>query len=93
MKNNIQKQRGSKKVLIGKVLSNKGNKTISVQTQNYVKHLKYKKYLRRNSLFIAHDEKNAVQEGDIVQIVSIRPLSKTKRWKVSKIIQSSGDVS
>ena len=90
-KDKAQPQRGFKKMLIGKVISNKGHKTISVETQSSVKHPKYKKYLRKESLFIAHDEKNSAQVGDKVQIVSVRPLSKTKRWKLIRVIKSEGE--
>lgn len=89
-KNNVQKQRGYKKTLIGEVVSSKGDKTISVKTQSSVRHPKYKKYLRRDSIFVAHDEKNVAKQGDKVQIVSVRPLSKTKRWKLSQVIQGEG---
>ena len=88
-KNKTQKERGYKKSIIGTVISSKGNKTISVKTQNSVRHSKYKKYILKDSFFVAHDKKNQAKVTDKVQIVSIRPLSKTKRWKLSRVIRSS----
>lgn len=88
-----QRARGYKKVVEGKVISSKGNQAISVRTQSFTKHPKYKKYIRRHSLFIAHDEKNQAKTGDTVQIVATRPLSKTKRWRLINVVQSNKEVS
>lgn len=74
------------KTIIGKVVSNKMNKTIVVQIERKVKHPRYGKYVRRFSKMYAHDEENACQIGDVVQILQIRPLSKLKRWTLMHIV-------
>ncbi len=70
--------------MIGKVVSNKMNKTIVVQVERKVKHPLYGKYLRRFSKMNAHDEENTCNIGDIVMIKESRPLSKTKHWVLVK---------
>ena len=64
-------------------------KTISVVVDRLVRHPRYRKYVRRRSVFKAHDENNEAQVGDRVEIVSSRPLSKTKRWRVQRLIELS----
>ena len=81
------KQRGRKNVLTGKVISDKMDKTISVLIYNSVKHPKYKKYIQKTSVFKVHDEKNQAKKGDTVNIFETRALSKTKRWKLVKIVE------
>ncbi|UCD33097.1 MAG: 30S ribosomal protein S17 [Desulfobacterales bacterium] len=75
--------------LIGTVVSDKMDKTIIVLVERLVKHRLYQKYVRRRSKFAAHDEKNAARIGDKVLITQSRPLSKTKKWRVSKIIEKA----
>ncbi|MEW6443693.1 MAG: 30S ribosomal protein S17 [bacterium] len=75
--------------LEGTVVSNKMDKTVVVSVQRKVKEPFYKKYLLRRKKYAAHDEKNLCKEGDFVEIVSTRPLSKTKRWAVSKILKTA----
>jgi small subunit ribosomal protein S17 len=70
----------------GIVVSDKMQKTISVEVFRLVKHEKYGKYLRRSSIFKAHDEKAEARIGDKVKIVESKPLSKTKRWKLVAVI-------
>jgi len=82
----MKKQR-KKKQIVGKVVSNKMDKTVVVITENLVKHSLYDKYIRRRTKYAAHDETNACQIGDRVLITESRPLSKMKRWRVSKIIE------
>ena len=72
----------------GLVVSDKMDKTISVQVSRRVKHAKYGKYVKKSSVFKAHDEKNVAKEGDIVRIHETRPLSKTKRWALAEVIES-----
>ncbi|MCX7958782.1 MAG: 30S ribosomal protein S17 [Deltaproteobacteria bacterium] len=77
---------GYNKVLIGTVISDKMNKTISVEVKRRVMHPKYKKFLTRRSVFKVHDEKNEAKIGDRVMFKETRPLSKTKRFKLVKIV-------
>lgn len=72
--------------LVGSVISSKMNKTISVEVTRLVKHEKYGKYIKKTSVFKAHDENNECAEGDKVLIKESRPLSKTKRWLLIKKI-------
>lgn len=83
------KKRGLRKTQTGIVISNKMEKTVVVQVDRLVKHPTYKKYVRRRSKYTAHDEKNACQMGDRVLIRETRPLSKTKRWQVSQIVEKA----
>lgn len=73
--------------MVGTVISDKMEKTIVVMVERLVKHRLYHKYIRRRVKFAAHDEANACGIGDKVMITESRPLSKTKRWRLSKIIQ------
>lgn len=77
----------TQRTIIGKVISEKMNKTIVVQIERKVKHPLYGKYVRRFSKMYAHDEDNACRMGDIVLIEQTRPLSKMKRWKLIEIIK------
>lgn len=83
------KKRGNKRQVVGTVVSNKMDKTVVVLVERLVKHRLYKKYIRRRAKFAAHDGNNACQIGDKVQITESRPLSRTKRWRVSKIIEKA----
>jgi small subunit ribosomal protein S17 len=73
--------------VVGKVVSDKMNKTVVVQVERKVKHPLYGKYVRRFSKMYAHDEENSCQIGDVVMIQQSRPLSKTKRWTLVEIIK------
>lgn len=84
-----QIERGIKKVKVGVVISDKMDKTITVKVERLVRHPKYGKYLRRSTIYKAHDEKNEAKAGDKVEIIETRPLSKTKRWRLVKIIQKA----
>ena len=83
------KTRGMNRQVIGTIISNKMDKTVVVQIERLVKHPLYKKYIRRRNKFMAHDKENACQIGDRVLITESRPLSKTKRWRVSRIIEKA----
>lgn len=83
------KKQGIKRQVIGEVVSNKMDKTIIVLVENLVKHRLYHKYIRRRTRYAAHDEANACQIGDKVLITESRPLSKTKRWRVSRILEKA----
>jgi small subunit ribosomal protein S17 len=78
-----------KNTKVGIVVSDKMDKTVVVRVDRLVKEKMYKKYIRRTSKFKAHDETNACREGDKVMIIESRPLSKTKKWRVRKIIQKA----
>ena len=75
-----------KRQLTGTVVSDKMEKTVVVQVERLVKHPLYKKYIRKRAKFAAHDEKNACKSGDRVLITESRPLSKTKKWRVTEIV-------
>ncbi len=79
-------KRGMKRQLTGTIVSNKMDKTVVVQVERLVKHRLYHKYIRRRTKFSAHDETSACQIGDKVLITESRPISKTKKWRVSKIL-------
>jgi len=79
--------RGRRQVKVGRVTSNKMDKTVVVAVQNTVTHRLYHRYMKRTSTFAAHDEGNQCQIGDEVEIVSSRPLSRTKRWRVRRILK------
>ncbi len=78
--------RNQRKVRTGVVVSNKSDKTIVVKVQRQGVHSKYGKIVRYNKKYHAHDEKNECSIGDTVRIMEVRPLSKTKRWRLDKII-------
>ena len=81
MERNLRKER------IGIVASNKMEKSIVVKIERKVKHNLYGKFVKQTSRFIAHDEKNTCNEGDIVRIMETRPLSKSKNWRLVEIIE------
>jgi small subunit ribosomal protein S17 len=83
------KKRGMKRQLIGTVVSDKMDKTVLVQAERLVKHRLYEKYIRRRAKFSAHDAENSCRIGDKVLITESRPLSKTKRWQVSQILEKA----
>lgn len=78
---------GRRRILEGRVVSNKPNKTIIVLVERYVQHPLYKKYYKRSKKFMAHDEKNECQVGDLVRIMEWRPLSRRKRWMLKEIVE------
>ncbi len=78
-----------KRQLVGMVISDKTDKTVVVQVERLVKHRFYKKYIRKRSKFAAHDKDNSCQIGDKVLITESRPLSRTKRWRVSKVVEKA----
>lgn len=76
-----------KREWVGRVLSNKMNKTVVVSVERSVTHPLYRKVLRRISKFKAHDEQNVCKVGDRVRMVETRPISKDKHWRVVEVIQ------
>jgi len=81
--------RGNKRQVVGAVVSDKMDKSIVVLTERLVKHSLYKKYVKRRAKFTAHDENNECKVGDTVMITESRPLSKSKRWRLTKIIEKA----
>ena len=77
--------------IIGKVVSNKMDKTVSVAIERLIKHPVYGKYIRRTSKVLAHDENNSCNEGDRVAISECRPISKHKSWKVVDMAEQVAD--
>ena len=78
-----------RKERVGKVTSNKMDKSISVMVERKIKHPLYGKFVKKSNSFMAHDEKNECQIGDIVKIMETRPLSKNKRWRLVEIIEKA----
>jgi small subunit ribosomal protein S17 len=85
---NTNSTRGRRVEVIGQVVSNKMEKTISVVTYRMVKHEKYGKYVKKTTVMKAHDEKNIAKVGDTVKIFESRPLSKTKRWVLAEVLET-----
>ena len=79
--------RGRRKVRVGKVVSNKMNKSITVAIERRLKHPIYKKFFKKTTKFMAHDEKNEASIGDTVKIMETRPLSSRKRWRLVEIVE------
>src|ERR1700754_1101651 len=75
------------RLLTGKVVSNKMDKTIAVSIERLVKHPTYGKYIRRTTKVLAHDEKNEAKEGDLVAIRPCRPMSRRKSWLLVRVIE------
>ena len=76
----------SKGSVVGRVVSNAMKKTVTVMVERKVKHPLYKKYVRRSTKLHAHDERDECNVGDWVAVVQCRPLSKTKSWRVNKVL-------
>ena len=79
----------SVRTLTGQVVSNKMDKTIAVSIERVVRHPTYGKFVRRTTKLLAHDEKNESHVGDRVEIMETRPLSKLKRWRVTRILEKN----
>ena len=75
--------------LVGKVVSDSMDKTLVVSVERLVKHKLYKKYIRKSKKYYAHDENNSYKNGDIVEIISTKPLSRTKRWRVLRLMEKN----
>jgi small subunit ribosomal protein S17 len=81
--------KAGKRTLVGRVISNKMAKTVTVLIERRVRHPVYGKYLVRSTKLHAHDASDAVGEGDLVEIVETRPMSRTKNWTVTRVVQSA----
>ena len=82
-------KRGNRAQKVGIVASDKMQKTVVVRVDRLVKHPKYRRYVRRTSKFMAHDEENTAKVGDRVAIVESRPLSKRKRWVLTRVVRKA----
>jgi small subunit ribosomal protein S17 len=81
-----EQARGTRRVAVGVVTSDKMNKTRRVELPRLVKHQRYGKYIRRRTICHVHDESNESRLGDMVEIVESRPLSKTKHWRLIRVV-------
>ena len=82
-------ERNSRKVYVGVVVSAVNDKTITVKVETYRKHPLYSKRVKYSKKFTAHDEQNIAKAGDVVEIMETRPLSKTKRYRLVKVVQEA----
>ncbi|MDZ4715266.1 MAG: 30S ribosomal protein S17 [Cytophagales bacterium] len=82
-------ERNSRKERIGKVVSNKMQKSITITIDRKVKHPIYGKFMKKTTKLMAHDEKNEAGIGDTVRIMETRPLSKSKRWRLVEIVEKA----
>lgn len=86
---NVEKKRGRRRKIVGTVIGNKMQKTIVVEVARLVKHAKYGKYIKRSSIYKAHDQNNEAKMGDKVEIIEARPLSKTKTTRLLRIVEKA----
>jgi small subunit ribosomal protein S17 len=77
------------RTLVGRVVSNKMQKTVTVLVERRVKHPLYGKYIVKSNRYHAHDETDALNEGDVVEIAASRPLSRTKTWTVTRVVETA----
>jgi small subunit ribosomal protein S17 len=82
-------QRGFRKVRVGRVVSDKMDKTVVIQVTDRKSHPLYKKVIQHRTRFKAHDESNECKIGDLVRVMETRPLSKDKRWRVVEVVEKA----
>ena len=85
----MSQENKGQRVVVGRVVSNKMNKSITVLVERKVPHPKYGKYVKHSTKLHAHDETNSCGEGDLVAIKEVRPLSKTKNWDLVEIVEKA----
>ncbi|BBO18168.1 30S ribosomal protein S17 [Candidatus Brocadia pituitae] len=85
----MENDRGSRRKVIGMVIGDAMLKTIVVEVTRLVKHVKYGKYIKRSTIYKAHDENRQARVGDKVEIIETRPLSKTKATKLVRIVEKA----
>ncbi|WP_019908233.1 30S ribosomal protein S17 [Paenibacillus sp. HW567] len=85
----MSEERNARKVLIGKVVSDKMDKTIVIAVETYKKHNLYHKRIKSTKKFKAHDEENVAKIGDTVKVMETRPLSKDKRWRLVEVVEAA----
>jgi small subunit ribosomal protein S17 len=81
--------RNERKVRIGRVVSDKMDKSITVAVDRQIKHPIYGKFITKTTKYMTHDENNEAKEGDVVRIMETRPYSKNKRWRLTEIIEKA----
>lgn len=89
--NNQSESRNLRKFRVGEVVSNKMDKTVVVRVTRRYAHPHFRKVVKSNKHYYAHDPENAINVGDIVRLVETRPLSKLKRWRVAKVVRASAE--
>ena len=86
---NENKQRNTRPTVTGTVISAKMQSTIVVREDRSVQHPLYKKYVKRSTKYVVHDADNTARDGDVVEITFTRPISKTKRWRLVRVIRTA----
>jgi small subunit ribosomal protein S17 len=86
----VEDDRGQRRTAVGIVTSDKMNKTRRVEIPRLVKHPRYGKYIKRRTVCHVHDESNESRQGDTVEIMETRPLSKTKHWRLLRVVTKAG---
>ena len=89
----MSEEKKAQRTIVGRVVSDKMDKTVSVAIERTIKHPVYGKYIRRTSKVLAHDAANECKPGDTVQISECRPISKNKSWSVVNVVERSTDKS
>ncbi|MDA0680881.1 MAG: 30S ribosomal protein S17 [Proteobacteria bacterium] len=84
-------EKKAQRTVVGRVVSDKMDKTVSVAIERVIKHPKYGKYIRRTSKLMAHDENNECKTGDRVSISECRPIAKNKAWRVVDIVERASE--
>ncbi len=84
-----KEKRGQRRVCQAVVVSDKRDKTIKVVVESMIKHPRYGKYIRQRTMMHVHDEKNEASVGDKVEIIESRPMSKTKNWRLVRILEKA----
>ncbi len=87
----MSEQKKTQRTLVGRVVSDKMDKTVSVAIERLIRHPVYGKYIRRTSKVLAHDATNECKSGDRVAIAECRPISKNKAWSVVNVVERSAD--
>ena len=87
----MSEQQKTRRTVVGRVVSNKADKTVSVAVERLIKHPVYGKYIRRTGKVLAHDAANECKEGDRVAIAECRPISKNKSWSVVNVVERAAD--
>ena len=82
-------ERNARKERVGRVVSNRMDKSVTIAIERKVKHPKYGKFMTKTTKLMAHDEKNECGMGDMIKIMETRPLSKNKRWRLIEIIEKA----
>lgn len=90
--NEVKTENKAQRRIVGRVVSNKGDKSITVLVERQVRHPLYGKYMRKSTKLHAHDENNECHEGDMVAIVETRPISKTKCFRLVEVMESASEL-